>query len=185
MTIRTARPDDRAQVALLLYEPMKEMLAGLLGSAERAPGVALMARCFAEDENQYSWRNMLVQEDAAGIGGVICGYDGARLPALRAPVLALLRERHGYQGAPEDETGPGEFYLDSISVAPGRQGQGIGSRLIEAMVVEARQQGFARVGLLVHPSNPAARRLYERLGFAVVGERPLLGDRYFHLQREL
>ena len=62
----------------------------------------------------------------------------------------------------------GELNLANIRVAPEYQGQGIGTRLIGEMLREAHQQGLP-VTLRVLKVNPA-RRLYERLGFVVVGE---------------
>jgi GNAT superfamily N-acetyltransferase len=56
----------------------------------------------------------------------------------------------------------------SIGVVPTHRGRGIGSRLLEALVVSARAQRHEALSLSVEPDNPA-RRLYERCGFQVVG----------------
>jgi ribosomal protein S18 acetylase RimI-like enzyme len=53
-------------------------------------------------------------------------------------------------------------------VAPEHQGKGIGTRLISEVLQDAHSRGLA-VRLRVLKVNPA-QRLYERLGFAVVGE---------------
>ena len=57
-------------------------------------------------------------------------------------------------------------------VTAGLQGQGIGTLLVEDSLTEARRLGFDALQFnLVFESNPA-RRLYERLGFQVVGRVP-------------
>ncbi len=56
----------------------------------------------------------------------------------------------------------------SISVVPTHRGRGIGSRLLEALIVSARAQRHEALSLSVEPDNPA-RRLYERCGFQLVG----------------
>ena len=57
-------------------------------------------------------------------------------------------------------------------VEEGRRGQGIGRALVEDSLVEARRLGFDAMQFnLVFESNPA-RRLYEKLGFAVTGRVP-------------
>ncbi|HTP25131.1 MAG TPA: GNAT family N-acetyltransferase [Anaeromyxobacteraceae bacterium] len=56
--------------------------------------------------------------------------------------------------------------LVQIQLAPGHQGTGIGRRLIEAVLSDAREAGVG-VKLTVLKANPA-KRLYERLGFRVV-----------------
>jgi GNAT superfamily N-acetyltransferase len=49
------------------------------------------------------------------------------------------------------------------------RGQGLGSALLEALMRALAGAGAERVSLSVEPDNPA-RRLYERAGFAKVGE---------------
>ncbi len=60
------------------------------------------------------------------------------------------------------------WYLIQIQVVPQLQGAGLGSRLLRELVEEARSAG-ASLGLDVLKVN-VARRLYERLGFVIVGE---------------
>lgn len=38
------------------------------------------------------------------------------------------------------------------------------------------------LGLLVEEENPNAKRLYEKLGFIVVGEKTLMGKKLDHMQ---
>lgn len=54
--------------------------------------------------------------------------------------------------------------VQSVYVAPSVRGLGVGGRLIEAVVAEARAAGAERV--TVH-SSPEAVRVYERHGFVV------------------
>ncbi len=55
---------------------------------------------------------------------------------------------------------------------PELRGQGVGKALVEHSFAEARALGFDAMQFnLVFASNPA-RRLYERLGFEVVGRVP-------------
>jgi ribosomal protein S18 acetylase RimI-like enzyme len=65
---------------------------------------------------------------------------------------------------------PGDtsVWLANIRVAPEHQGQGIGTRLISEVLADAHGRGLP-VTLRVLKVNPA-RRLYERLGFVVIGE---------------
>ena len=57
-----------------------------------------------------------------------------------------------------------------ITVAGGWRGKGVGRRLIEAAIAEARAwPGFCRIELLVVARNEGAIRLYESLGFVREG----------------
>jgi ribosomal protein S18 acetylase RimI-like enzyme len=61
-----------------------------------------------------------------------------------------------------------DWQLIQIQLAPELQGCGVGERLIRELITEARRAG-ASLSLHVLHANPA-RRLYERLGFRIVGE---------------
>jgi ribosomal protein S18 acetylase RimI-like enzyme len=57
--------------------------------------------------------------------------------------------------------------FNGLAVDPARQGEGIGSRLLEAGIARARERGARRLLLRVLSTNESARRLYERQGFTV------------------
>lgn len=59
--------------------------------------------------------------------------------------------------------------IAGIQLLPAHQGQGIGTHLIEQLVVEAHQAGLPARATVQH-DNPRARAFYERLGFVAIGE---------------
>jgi ribosomal-protein-alanine N-acetyltransferase len=66
-------------------------------------------------------------------------------------------------------TGAFVGYIQTICIQPDRRGQGLGSRLVqfaENRILEESPNVF----MCVSSFNHAARRLYERLGYQVVGE---------------
>lgn len=73
-------------------------------------------------------------------------------------------------GGPKRDRFPGALYLFALDVEPRFQNRGVGTAIIAAVEEEARQRGLNRVNLEVGVANDAARRLYERLGFAECGE---------------
>ena len=62
---------------------------------------------------------------------------------------------------------PTEIYLGRIEIHPSHQGRGIGTRLITALVDEARRNG-QDLALDVLAVNQRARALYQRLGLTEV-----------------
>ena len=62
---------------------------------------------------------------------------------------------------------PGEIYLARIEICPDYQGRGIGTRLISALIDEARRTGHDLV-LDVLTVNHGAQALYQRLGLTEV-----------------
>src|SRR3954452_21429239 len=82
-------------------------------------------------------------------------------------VLVDGREAGMMEILPEDAGSP-RVHLANIWLAPEYHGRGIGTRLVTDLVREAHARGVS-VTLNVFKVNPA-RRLYERLGFVVIGE---------------
>jgi ribosomal protein S18 acetylase RimI-like enzyme len=82
------------------------------------------------------------------------------LPAGAAWIRLLKGENKGYGYV--DETTP-EL---TIAVAPAYRGQGIGTKLLTHLLVEAKNR-YRAVSLSVSADNPALR-LYRRLGFEVI-----------------
>jgi len=70
---------------------------------------------------------------------------------------------------------PGYGFLDeetpelSIAVVPSKRGSGLGSDLLNALLVRAGADGYHAISLSVEKDNPAIH-LYERHGFARVRE---------------
>jgi ribosomal-protein-alanine N-acetyltransferase len=64
-----------------------------------------------------------------------------------------------------------EAEIANLAVTPERRGRGVGSRLLDAALTEARLAGARVVHLEVRDSNEAARALYGSRGFSAVGRR--------------
>ena len=76
-----------------------------------------------------------------------------------------------YCNAPDMNTA----FITSVSVLPHWQGRSIASRLMEDCIAHVSGLGFARLELEVGGNNQAAIALYEKHGFAVMGQSaPLL-----------
>ncbi|MGK5115149.1 MULTISPECIES: ribosomal protein S18-alanine N-acetyltransferase [unclassified Geodermatophilus] len=64
-----------------------------------------------------------------------------------------------------------EAHVATIGVATDRQGEGIGARLLDALLAEADRRGSPVVLLEVRADNEVAQGLYRRRGFAEIGRR--------------
>ena len=67
-------------------------------------------------------------------------------------------------------------WIEAAAVMPELQRRGIGTALIRAAEALAAENGFPAVELGVEDSNPAARRLYERLDYRSVSRMDFVYD---------
>ena len=126
-----------------------------------------------DERRRWAGEASLVLEDAFGV-------EAARRVALENDVLACVR-RPGcsilllrVDGEPvaiarSASTGDGS-YLSSIGTRPAFRGRSLGSLATGLVLVDALEARSPVVHLSVELDNDAGRRLYESLGFAVIGE---------------
>ena len=114
----------------------------------------------------YSWRHALIAEyEGETVGCIIC-YEGRRYKWLRNITFPIIKEMCGADfSGQRDETGPGEYYLDSLYVVPKYRNCGIGSRLMLSGIANARTLRIPRVGLIVSTEKPDTQKLYKSIGF--------------------
>jgi N-acetylglutamate synthase-like GNAT family acetyltransferase len=72
---------------------------------------------------------------------------------------------------------PGVLELAKLAVAPSAQGRGLGRRLVEVCLADARQSGATRVMLVSNSRLVRAVALYEAMGFK---HRPLPPELPYH-----
>lgn len=161
---------------------MEDIVCTFIGEQNSEKAKAFMEFCVKQNNNQYSHENCWVADEGGKIVGAVNIYDGALLAQLRQPVLDHLKSEFQRVLDLEDETQPGEFYLDTIGVHPDQQGKGIGTELLQFVINELVIKHKKTLGLLVEDENPNAKRLYLKVGFKSVGKRVFVGKNMEHLQ---
>lgn len=157
---------QRGAIAALFWQVFEDKLGFILGPKSRAlPYIAASLQpsygfCCTGPEG--------VLLGAAGIktrkGGLLAGSH-RDLVAVYGRWGAMWRSV--LLGAFARNVPPGVLLLDGIFVAEAARGQGIGGRLLSAVVETARSHGFKQVHLDVAIQNAPARALYDRHGFYV------------------
>ena len=144
LTIRLARLEDAAAITEIIREPsVVPRLASETVETTRAHVAAQLARCLADD----SHRVYVAQDDT----GRVMGYVAVHwLPYLI-------------------HSGP-EGYVSELFVHSEARGQGLGKRLLDVVIQEARERGSSRLQLV----NFRTRESYQRGFYVKAGweERP-------------
>ena len=159
----------RQQAGLIYYEAFRRKLQPLVGKPAETTAV------LAAGLNLRMTLGALVDGELRGLAGLHHGggvfshvYERDSLARL-GPVRGLYAWAALNLFAGGDHCPAGELRVAALAVDAAARGQGLGSRLLEAVFDKARREGFRAVRLEVVDTNPRARQLYERLGFRVVG----------------
>lgn len=181
--IRKARPTDYTFVAKLMIQAMEDIASKFINQEDPYQATELFEHFFQQENNQYSYQHTLVylENEHDDVIGSLTAYDGARLIEYRQPILDYIVQHYGHVIMFDPESGPGEFYFDTLSVHANYQGKGIGKKLIQAGIDWARTLGHQRVGLLVDEHNPSAKKLYHKMGFYTLEKKHFAGGIYDHL----
>jgi ribosomal protein S18 acetylase RimI-like enzyme len=92
---------------------------------------------------------------------VLAAFEGGRL--LGTVTLELDDRVPG--GHPRPALEPDQAHVRMLGVHPEAQRRGVGRRLMDACILEARQAGKRRMTLETTEAMAAAHRLYESMGF--------------------
>lgn len=149
--VRDARPDDASAIAAIYAD---EVLHGTSTYETEPPSSIEMAdRMRAGIAAGYAWLVAATPDD------VIAGYAYA----------SSFRGRPGYRWTAED----------SIYVAPGFRGRGVGRRLLDALISRCTAEGFRQmIAVIGDEENRASILLHERAGFVRAARFPAIGRKH-------
>ena len=131
------------------------------------------------DDTLYSYLNTRIAEIDGNPVGALVAYDGACYAKMREKTFGLVQQTSGMDLSHNAmETGPSEYYLDSMAILSEYRGIGIGKLLMRDRVDFAFNNGFQKVTLLVDKDKPRLQRYYESEGFAFDEEMFVFGAWY-------
>lgn len=136
---------------------------------------------------RYGYENAYVYMVEDEIAGVLFGYPGDWEALIDGPLQASMLE-HGFSYqkiSQENETLPGEWYLDTLVIDPDFRRQGIAGQLIQHGEKVAKEKGFDRIALNCETDNEAAHQLYLKAGFENATQIVLSHHVYWHMTKDL
>lgn len=160
------------------YSTVLDHPHGILLVAEQTGKVVGFAAGFGDPPG---FSRLLRSRTAAFLPHILAGL--LRNPGI---VLIVLQNALGvFRGRPVGYTpDPQDVEFSSVAVVPELQGQGVGRRLIEAFIEEARKQGVPGLYLTTDTdNNDHANRLYQRSGFRLMETFTASGGRRRNLYR--
>jgi ribosomal protein S18 acetylase RimI-like enzyme len=125
--------------------PQLVALLGVLFSQE--------AELVPDDAKQTRALEKILSDES--VGRIHVARDAGKLVGMASLIYGISTAEGGLAASFED-----------FVVLPGYRGKGIGSALLQHVIVEAKKQGVLRLTLLTDKQNKRAQALYRKLGFA-------------------
>lgn len=181
IVVRPVAPDDYDAVARLMVEVYADVMGGTLSDgyrahlsdvARRAEHALVFVAVDLADDGDGSGAPDRREAGAGAVAGVSAG---------RGAVVGSVTYVRGPEGPYAEFDAPDEGGIRMLVVAPEVQRRGVGARLVQACLDQARADGRRRVSLHTTAPMVAAQRLYERLGFRRAPERDWAPESGVHL----
>jgi len=183
ITIRPAQANDVQQTTPLILSSGPAAFNWVF-SDKQTQVLALLQQCFISGKTQFGYQNHYVAELKGKVVGSIAFYTRQDFARYNMQTLFAIVQHYGLircwpvlvKGLRMEAVLPppakDNLYLAHVAVDLQHQGLGIGSQLIHFALNSdrAKQQQFASLDVALN--NPMAEKLYTRLGFKVIKQRP-------------
>lgn len=153
VTLRSATSDDAPALAALARESFVAAFGPLYKSEDLA---AFLSRHRSEDAYRAKLADPNVHVQLAFVDGTLGAY-------------ALIVLGEAIDGRPDPQPAR-PMFLSQLYCAGHATGRGVGARLMDWTLAEARAWGADAIQLSVYNENFGAQRFYQRYGFEHVGD---------------
>lgn len=177
--IRTALPDDKGPLAELMYSAGPELYDYIY----KKRVIDYLRSEFRSGQGFAGYPIVTVALIDGEVVGTGCFYGDNHYKALLSGSMAATKAYFGpigsipvfarsrHLGSVVKKPKPGELYLSNFGVQPHLRGKGIGTKLIQHRLKQAREEGYSVFGLDVSKHNLKGQALYQRLGLRIVKEK--------------
>ena len=138
----------------------------------------------AMDHSLYCWNHarIAVDNETGKSAGCLISYDGYRYARAREMTFGYFEEQTGMKIEECDmETCKGEYYLDSLAVAPQYRGRSIGRMLIDDALNKGYESGHRRFSLIAEKHSEPLLKYYSGIGFKAEEDIVFFGTDYLRM----
>ncbi len=181
--VRKARPTEGRFIARCVMSAIGMPVFSKEFSKENFEMLEVLSEVCAQPDTLYSYRNTIVATVGDIPVGALTAYSGAMYPQMKEKTFAMVKEKTGfeYKAQWDDETGAGEYYLDSLCVLPSFRGHHIGSLLVSQALETAEGLGFPLAALIVESEAKGLQEMYAKCGFTPAGKKFCFGKDFIRM----
>ena len=178
--IRPAKPRDLDFAKDMMIEAGHGLIERFYGSGSEKTARKVIEHLWTGNPNRLHFKNCHVLEVNKQKLGFLSSYPVGTSKFSSIAVMRVfkaggfklffryitrLRELKRALTIPEGMKG--EYYIFTVAAPEEARGKGIGSKLMQLAIDQAKSLGMSKVSLVVTKDNDGAIKLYERLGFVI------------------
>lgn len=187
--IRRARPEDAQFLAWTILAATRShrprsFFDLLLPESEQERLDLIEALVLQEKPSWWHWSLFWIAARGSESAAALSGFDPVPLVPANAAVPMALQAR-GIGGerlaagiarcqpiiACFHEPAPGAWVVESVATRPEARGAGLAHALVDHVLAEGRDAGYASSQLTIMIGNTRAQRVYESRGFRITAEK--------------
>lgn len=179
--IRQARPEDRFDIAKLVYMVWDDMELELVKHLPKDMVLDAIEKSCVDATYRTFYQHVLVYEIENKVAGCIISYSGENeLKYEKAWELLDLPEEIKQYGTPLPlkEAKDDEYYIETIATFEAYRGRGIATKLLTSLL---ESNTHVKWSLNCDINNEAALKLYKKVGFISDEQIELYKHMYHHL----
>ena len=183
--IRQALPEEASSIASLIFDAIGDIAYRLTGERVYSNVIAELEKLIRATDNRHTYLHTFVATNNMEVLGIVVLYNGKTGRELDGILTKKLQEKLATSIQIDIEAYDDEYYIDTICVASHVRGLGIGTKLLYFAEQQARTLGYKKLSLNVEEGKIKARQLYERHGFVTTEPWEIIGEKFYHMVKEL
>ena len=185
--IRKVEEDEIPELYPYVHEIFSDMELPVLDELSEELLKKIVIDAMQRPRYRYGYENAWVCERNGQIAGVFFGYSSKWETLIDGPLKASM-VKHGVPMdtiAQENESLPGEWYLDTLVTDPKFRRQGVAREMLHAASKIALDEGHKTIALNCETNNLPAYNLYEKMGYHAKTQIVLSGHIYWHMVKNI
>lgn len=185
--IRKVKKDEIPELYPYVHEIFTDMEIPALAALNEELFKNIIIDAMHRPRYRYGYENAWICERNGQIAGVFFGYPSEWETLIDGPLQASMLK----YGQPmdtiiqENESIPGEWYLDTLVTDPNFRRQGVGREMLNAAAEIAADAGHETIALNCEIDNLPAYHLYRKMGYQEKTQLVLSQHIYWHMVKEL
>ena len=185
--IRKMKNEEISKVYPYVYEIFSDMEIPALNELGEELVKNIVTDAMHQENYRYGSNNAWVCERNGQIAGVFFAYPSEWEKLIDGPLQAAML-KNGLSidtMIQENESMPGEWYLDTLVTDPDFRRQGVGREMLAAASQIAKSAGYDKISLNCDIDNSPAYHLYRKMGYVEETQLVLSNHIYWHMVKEI